>query len=257
MKLICHFCGYDKDFPLNCEKCKGANLEKIWIGTQQIEASLKKLFPNNSLFRFDADSVKNKTEKTQALEKLKNSEIIIGTKMITTGFDFQDVWLIWVILLEQELAIPKYNIEERVYSNIKQLIGRWERNGWKTETIIQTFIPDNESIKNIIHNNYKEFFLNTLEERKLFAYPPFSEMATIEYRDKNQDKAENFIKLIKNKLEREDAEEKYDIILVPTPMRRYNQYHYRMIVKWSWVKDFLQAIKHEIMRNGNLIVIFE
>jgi len=177
--------------------------------------------------------------------------------MITTGFDFKDVGLIWVILLEQELWVPKYNIEERVYSNIKQLIWRWERNGEKTDTVIQTFIPDNENIKNIIENNYKEFFTETLKERKLFSYPPFSDMAIIEYRDKNKDKAENFIKMIKHKLEIENKDTSYEIILVPTPMRRYNQYHYRIIIKWKEVRKFLQNIKHEIMKNGNLIVIFE
>ena len=177
--------------------------------------------------------------------------------MITTGFDFKNVWLIGVILLEQELAVPKYNIEERVYSNIKQLVGRGERNGEKTETVIQTFIPDNENIKNIIYSNYKEFFTETLKERKLFNYPPFSEMVTIEYRDKNQEKAENFIKMIFHKLEIEDTEKTYDITLMPTAMRRYNQYHYRIILKWKDVKIFLQKIKHEIMRNGKLVVIFE
>jgi hypothetical protein len=44
--------------------------------------------------------------------------------MITTGFDFADIALIAVILLEQEIGIPKYNIEEISYNNIKQLIGR-------------------------------------------------------------------------------------------------------------------------------------
>ncbi len=257
LKLMCHFCGFEKSFPLKCEKCNTSNLKKVGIWTQQIEDTLRHLFPKNSIFRFDADSVKNKSEKQKALETLRNAEIIIGTKMITTGFDFQNVWLIWVILLEQELSVPKYNIEERVYSNIKQLIGRGERNGGKTETLIQTFIPDNENIKNIIHSNYKEFFLETLEERKLFNYPPFSEMVTIEYRDKNKEKAENFIKMIEHKLRTIDENNQYDITLVPTPLRRYNQYHYRLILKWKNIKEFLQNIKHEIMRNGKLIVIFE
>ena len=257
LKLRCHFCGFEKSFPTACESCNSKNLRKVWTGTQQVEESLIKLFPDYTIFRFDADSVKNKTEKEKALTTLRNADIIIGTKMITTGFDFQNVGLIGVILLEQELSIPKYDIEERVYSNINQLIGRWERNGEETETIIQTFIPGNENIKNIIESNYKDFFLETLKERKVFSYPPFSEMVTIEYRDKNKDKAENFIKMIENKLKIEDTENQYDIILVPTPMRRYNQYHYRMILKWKNIREFLKNIKYEIMRNGNLIVIFE
>ena len=257
LKLRCHFCGFEISLPLRCESCKSENLKKVGIGTQQIEDTLRKLFPKNNIFRFDADSVKNKSEKQKALETLRNAEIIIGTKMITTGFDFKNVWLIGVILLEQELAVPKYNIEERVYSNIKQLIWRGERNGEKTETVIQTFIPDNENIKNIIYSNYKEFFTETLKERKLFNYPPFSEMVTIEYRDKNKDKAENFMKMIHHKLEIEDSEKAYDITLVPSPIKRYNQYHYRIILKWKDIKKFLQSIKHEIMRNGKLVVIFE
>lgn len=66
----------------------------------------------------------SKTAKKEALENIALSDIIIGTKMITTGFNFQDISLIGVILLEQELQIPRYDTFEKVYSNIKQLIGR-------------------------------------------------------------------------------------------------------------------------------------
>jgi primosomal protein N' (replication factor Y) len=68
--------------------------------------------------------MKTKKSKLEALELLNKSDIIIGTKMITTGFNFKKVGLVGVILLEQELQIPKYNTEESVYINIKQLIGR-------------------------------------------------------------------------------------------------------------------------------------
>jgi primosomal protein N' len=44
--------------------------------------------------------------------------------MITTGFDFKNIGLIGIILLEQELLSAQYNTEEKVVSNIKQLIGR-------------------------------------------------------------------------------------------------------------------------------------
>jgi primosomal protein N' len=38
--------------------------------------------------------MKNISSKKEALENLNKAEIIIGTKMITTGFDFDDVGLI-------------------------------------------------------------------------------------------------------------------------------------------------------------------
>jgi primosomal protein N' len=65
---------------------------------------------------------------------------------------------------------------------------------------MQTFIPVNETIKSF-SQNYKNFFINTLEERKLFNYPPFTEMLTLEYRHKNKQKSIDFMEKLKNKLD--------------------------------------------------------
>jgi len=164
LKLLCHLCGTQKEYPITCKNCSGNHLKSVWVGTQQIEIALKNIFPKNNIFRFDADNIKNKTQKKEALKNLKNSEIIIGTKMITTGFDFSNVGLIGILLLEQELSFPKYDIEEKVYTNIKQLIGRGERKWEKTDIILQTFIPQNDFVKSISEGNYKDFFTKTLEE---------------------------------------------------------------------------------------------
>ena len=271
-KLICHICGDNKDIPSRCEKCNSTweALQKVWIGTQQIEDSLKKEFSEYKIFRFDTDTVKSKKEKENALVNLEKSDIIIGTKMITTGFDFRWIWLIWVILLEQELLIPKYNTEEKVYSNIKQLLGRWSRNWEISKIVIQTFIPENEIIKTITASNYKDFFIKTLEERKLFNYPPFSEMLTLEYRHKTQEKAKNFMINLKHKLDilntplpptsnqwGEEKNKKIEISLVPNPTKRFNQYYYKIIIKWEKLREFINEIKQEIFKNSALVVIFE
>jgi primosomal protein N' len=73
----------------------------------------------------------------------------------------------------------------------------------QTKFIIQTFIPQSEIVKNIVFSNYKEFFTSTLKERKFFNYPPFCEFVILEYRDKDKEKALNFILKIKEKLENE------------------------------------------------------
>ena len=130
--LICHLCWFTTQLKHKCEKCNKNTLKKVWVWTQQIESSLSKLFPEKIIFRFDADSVKNKTLKENALENIDKADIIIWTKMITTWFNIKNIWLIWVILLEQELLIPKYNTEEKLYFNIKQLLWRWNRVWEKT-----------------------------------------------------------------------------------------------------------------------------
>lgn len=262
-KLACHLCWYNSTIPLRCEKCSGTHLLKIWVGTQQIEKCLSDYLSSEKckIYRFDLDNIKNISSKKEALEHLKNADIIIWTKMITTGFDFKKVWLVWVILLEQELIIPNYDTEEKAYINIKQIIGRGERLGEKTDFIMQSFIPDNDLIKWLIEHNYKDFFKKTLEERKIFSYPPFVEMATLEYRDTNQEKAKNFMENLKNKLDIECKEESekwkvIEVVLNSTPRKKYNQYHYKIIIKWNNLRDFLQEIKPEIMRNSKLSVSF-
>ena len=255
-KLSCHICWVTKNIPLSCKKCAGNNLKKIWVWTQQIEESLNKYFSESFIFRFDLDSVKNKTDKKQALENLEKADIIIGTKMITTGFDFKSVWLIWVILIEQELSFPFYNTEEKAYINIKQLLGRWERMGEKTDFVLQTFIPENNLIKIITEMNYKDFFIETLNERKLFNYPPFTEIAILEYRDKNQTKAFDFMQNLKNKLDILNNQKNFEIILNKEAFKKYNQYYFKIVIKWDNLREFLKNIKKEIFKNSNLSLSF-
>ncbi len=211
-----------------------------------------------NIFRFDLDSIKNKTEKQKALNNLEEANIIIATKMITTGFDFKNIWLIWIILAEQEFSFPSYNSEEKAYINLKQLIWRWNRLWEKTEIILQTFIPDNEIIKSLSEKNYKTFFIDTLQERKLFNYPPFTEMLTLEYRYKSEQKAYDFMLNLKNKLDLLNTNDfNIEIILNKQSFKKYNQYFIKIILKWDNLRDFILNIKSEIFRNSNLSVIFE
>ena len=235
----------------------------------QIEKILKERYSssperkwNPNIFRFDADVVKNRSEKKQALDLLKNADIIIWTKMIVSGFDFENVGLVWVILLEQELQIPKYNTSEKVYSNVKQLLWRWWRKWVQTEFVIQTFIPKSEIVKETAFSNYKEFFTKTLKERKAFNYPPFCEFVILEYRDKEKQKALNFILKIKEKLEKElrsveNTHKNIEIILNPNYSKKYNQFYYKIILKWQNLREFLKCIKTEIFSHSNFSVIFE
>lgn len=255
-KLICHHCSYSEAISLHCEKCGNINLKKVWVWTQQIEENLEKLFPKTKIFRMDSDNVANLTQKKEALENIGSSQIIIWTKMITTWFDFRNIWVIWIILLEQELQIPKYDTEEKIYQNIKQLIWRWWRVWDETQIIIQTMTPKNELVKNIVELNYKDFFKKTLEERKVFQYPPFVELATLRYKDKNKLISIEYINKLKNTLDQFNTW-KLEIIKIDIPIKRDNQFFTKVIIKWENIRNFLQNIKWEILKNKDLVVIFE
>lgn len=256
-QLKCHICDFQKSIDQSCEICRHSSLEKIWIWTQQIEYSLKEYFWNNiNIFRFDTDSVKNKNQKSLVLENIEKADIIIWTKMITTGFNIKNLWLIGVILLEQELQVAHYNIEEKVYANLKQLIGRGNRNWEQTEILLQTFIPENEIIKNLTDKNYKDFFVSTLKERKMFLYPPFTQWAYLEYRHQNQEKAIQFMEKIFLTLSQQNTEKKYEIIFIKSPQKRHKQFYYKIVLKWDNIRSFLECIKIIIFKNSNFSVTF-
>jgi len=256
--LVCHICWYSENIPLSCEKCSWTHLMKIWVWTEQIEESLKSYFKNKDIeiFRFDLDNLKNKTLKNKALEQINKANIIIWTKMITTWFDFKNIWLIWIILLEQELIIPNYNTEETAYTNISQIIWRWNRVWEKTRIIVQSFSPENESTKALFEKNYKDFFKYSLEERKLFNYPPFKQMAILEYKNKDKQKSIDFMLDFKNKLDHINIEKEIEIILNKETFRKNNKYHIKIILKWDNLRVFLEQIKKEIIKNPDLSLSF-
>lgn len=82
-------------------------MKSIWVWTQQIEDNIKKIFPNINIFRLDNDNIANKTQKSETLQNIKNAQIIIWTKMITTWFDFHDIKTIWVIFIRARASNTK------------------------------------------------------------------------------------------------------------------------------------------------------
>lgn len=252
--LMCHLCWLQKNIPIHCENCNGQNLLKVWVGTQQIEEILRTCFPKNSIYRLDFDSLKNTNDKKLALQQMERAQIIIGTKMITTWYDIKGIGLIGIVLLEQELMIPQYDIEERVLTVVKQVI--WRSREKEVDIIVQTFIPDHPFTKSITEENLKEFFQKALEERRDYNLPPFSEIAILEYRSIDKTKWELFITWLCNKLEVFNKEKKYEIISNKSTKKRYNQYYSQIYVKWNNIHDLLENVRWEIVKNWHLTVSF-
>lgn len=255
--LKCHICHNNFRIPLSCKNCHGSNLKNIGVGTQSIEIALQEYFKEKSIsiYRFDSDSVKTLSAKKQAISDLKQADIIIGTKMITTGFDFKAVGCIWVLLVEWELQYPSYHSFEKAYSNLRQLIGRWNRKHQKTEIILQSFIPKNSLIQKLSNGNFKDFLEFSLTERKNFSYPPYKEYCKIEYRHISQEKALSYMQKLKEKIEvyaRSDS----TILLGTGTQKKHKQHHATLIIKWSQIRSILVWIQSDILRESKLSVSF-
>lgn len=193
-RLICHYCGMTKKVPKVCPKCGSKYIKSFGIGTEQVEDEVLKLFPNARVLRMDRDTTSRKNSFDNFYKKIKNREvdIIIGTQMVSKGFDFEDVTLVGVISADLSLYVSDYRAVENTFQLITQVSGRAGRALKKGDVIIQSYNPENYAILHSAKGNFIDFYEEELEERRLYEYPPFKKLISLEVSSKNEEMAEKW-----------------------------------------------------------------
>ncbi|MHB8362384.1 MAG: replication restart helicase PriA [Patescibacteria group bacterium] len=192
--LNCHHCDYKKyintENPI-CDTCKKGKLKFYGIGTQLVKEEINELFKERTLNIeiLDKDSTSGSSDQhLEIYNKLsdENINIIIGTQLITTGWDFYNVGLIGIILADIEFVFPDYNSVEKAYQTIIQVIGRGGRENNSSEIVIQTMDIKNKILQFALNNNFDKFFDEEIDIRKKLNYPPFSNLIKITVKGKNE-----------------------------------------------------------------------
>lgn len=189
-KLKCHYCNNIKEIPKVCPECNSNYIKYFGIGTQKIEDETKKYFPNAKILRMDLDTTSKKNSHQIILEKFKNNEadILIGTQMISKGLDFPNVSLVGVIAADLILNTGDYKSAENYFQIINQVSGRAGRGNTLGTVYIQTYSPEHYCINFLKENDYENFYLREIQERKINFYPPFSNIFLILFLSKNEEK---------------------------------------------------------------------
>ena len=182
-RLICHYCGKTKPLPKLCPSCESKFIKQFGVGTQRVEEEVKKYFPEARVLRMDRDTTGKKDSFNEFYEKIKNKEadVIIGTQMVSKGFDFEDVTLVGIVAADMSLYISDYKARERTFQLITQVSGRAGRASKKGKVIIQTYSPDSEIINYSAKGDYEDFYQYEIEERKTFLYPPYTKLIELEF----------------------------------------------------------------------------
>ena len=173
--LLCHHCGYKEKYKKSCIKCD-SEMIALGQGSQRIEDSLKKHFPNEQILRIDSDSTRQKSSLNEALEKAKTgkAKILVGTQMLSKGHHFSSLSLVVVVNADQGLFSNDFRGSERLAQNIIQVAGRAGREKKKGQVIIQTEYPDHPFWPLLFQGGYKEIVEMTLMDRKSANWPPYS-----------------------------------------------------------------------------------
>ena len=188
--LKCHYCGFQGPFTGQCKIC-GGTLKPLGAGTQKIEEETAALFPYAKIARLDSDTVQSRGFEKKVIKDFCNGDIdiLIGTQMISKGFDFGNLTLVAVIAADSLIGMQDFRADERAHQLLQQLRGRCGRRTRRGLFVIQTSRPEHPVYQNILSDK-QEFGTKLLLERKDFNFPPYTRIIEITVRDRFEDRAE-------------------------------------------------------------------
>ena len=190
--LRCHYCDYTSLFSSRCPQCSSGELVARGAGTERVEEELRELLPLARIERFDADVAESKREEERIITSFAKGEIdiLVGTQMLSKGFDFEKLSLVALLQADTVLGMEDFRADERALQLFTQLIGRSGRRGIRGKMLIQS------AQKN--HPIFKIFKLDTLfpdssallDERREFRFAPYVRMVKITLRHRTMEELE-------------------------------------------------------------------
>jgi len=244
--LRCHYCGYTIFKQEKCPNCHEEALYDYGLGTEKLEAEIKKQFPTSRVVRMDADTTTHKGSYQEIINSFKNDEfdILLGTQMISKGLNFPNVTLVGVINADATLNIPDFRSGERTFSLLSQVSGRAGRSDKPGEVILQTFNPNNFILNCVKENDFLKFYNYEMNNRHKLDYPPYFYLVLIRITSKDYDLASKEIIKVKKYLEKELSKD--IIILGPTVSSIFkikNVYRFQIILKYKKENGLYKTLK--------------
>lgn len=201
-RLQCHHCDARSRIPEKCQQCGDANLQPVGVGTQRLEETLAKLFPQVPVIRVDRDSTRRKGEMENLLEQIHTQKkaILLGTQMLAKGHHFPQVTMVGIIDADGGLFSADFRAAEQMGQLLMQVAGRAGRAEKPGTVVIQTRHPDHPLLQMLVQKGYQTFAQTLLNEREIAVLPPFSYFAVFRAEAYVQEQANNFLTMIKEML---------------------------------------------------------
>ncbi|NNG08375.1 MAG: primosomal protein N' [Desulfobacteraceae bacterium] len=192
-RLACHYCGFRSQPENRCATCGHEGMKAYGFGTERLEQELREAIPDSRIARIDRDSTRRKGQTFLILKRFSEHEIdiMVGTQMITKGYDFPEVTLVGVLAADLSLGFPDFRAGERTFQILSQVAGRAGRGDQKGKVIVQTFNPEHYAIVTARDHDYASFFQMETALRGQLGYPPFSYLACLKIQGNNSDTTAN------------------------------------------------------------------
>lgn len=215
--LVCHYCGKKTPVPSKCPECGSKFIKYIGAGTERVEETAKKLWPDAKVSRFDIDTAADIADSSRVISDFQSGKtnILVGTQILAKGLDFKNVGLVGVINADVSLNIPDYRSTERTYQLITQVAGRAGRTGGKSRVLIQTYEPESDVIGEAASGDYEAFYDSEILHRGLMNYPPYTDIISVGFASNSEDVAMSYAESFRKRLiELKDSPENTEILKV-------------------------------------------
>ncbi len=180
-RLICHYCGLHQPLPDACPQCRATVLKQYGVGTERVEAEVRRLFPAARVGRLDRDTAPHSGKGLPLFQDFAQGklDVLVGTQMITKGHHFPHVTLVGVIAGDLSLFFPEYHAGERTFQLLAQVAGRAGRGDVPGRVLIQTYNPEHYVFQTVREQDYEKFYQAEIAGRRALGYPPFTRLALI------------------------------------------------------------------------------
>ncbi len=252
--LKCHYCSHHISAPKQCPSCNAKHIRYMGLGSEKVEMSLRKTFPQAKIYRMDKDNTTKKGAHEKIIDAFeKDGDILVGTQMITKGLDFENVTLAGVLSADMSLFIPDFYAESETYAMLTQIAGRAGRRHKQGHVFIQAYDVDHPVLDDVKRGDYQSFFDREIAFRRAARVEPFKKLTQILCVHKHYDVAHRKALEIKRFLKSKKLS-----VLGPSDarlLRLNNQYRIQLLVRHDGeasVYDILNTV-HQRFNNDALL----
>ena len=192
-QMTCHYCGYTYTVPTECPCCGSTELKGRGFGTEKIEDLVCEQFPEARVARMDLDTTRTRNAYERLIGDFSagKTNVLIGTQMVSKGLDFDRVAVVGILDADSMLNYPDFRAYEHAFMMMSQVAGRAGRKGKRGLVLLQTKNADLPVIRQVVANDWRGFYMDLIEERRMFNYPPFFHLVYVYLKHRHEDVVES------------------------------------------------------------------
>ena len=192
-RMTCHYCGFTTEIPARCPNCENPELRQHGFGTERIEEDIHNVFPSARVARMDLDTTRTRAAYEQIIHDFAvgETDILVGTQMVTKGLDFEQVSVVGILSADTMLNQPDFRAYERSFQMMSQVAGRAGRRQRQGHVLLQTMEAQLPLIRHVVAGDYDAMYQEQMTERRQFAYPPFFRLIFVYMKHRRADTVEH------------------------------------------------------------------